>query len=38
MLSWIFFIFQLIVGTISGLILRLAVYVVLRGLYEDLIK
>tara|TARA_R100000664_G_C2745987_1_gene133746 strand:+ start:505 stop:618 length:114 start_codon:yes stop_codon:yes gene_type:complete len=29
---------QIVLGAFSGLILLLAVYVVFRGLYEDLIK
>jgi len=38
MLSSLFTFIQIVLGTFSGLILLLAVYVVLRGLYEDLIK
>ena len=38
MLSAIFTFIQIVLGAFAGLILLLAVYVVLRGLYEDLIK
>ena len=38
MLSAIFTFIQIVFGAFSGLILLMAVYVIFRGLYEDLIR